>query len=269
MKIAAVIVTSMLAVVAQGADWRQELSPEAPGKFPLSRPFHATYRFGWSALSAADSTFDFTKTKTGEAQLDMSVNTTGAVRKLFRLDAQHTAVATAATLRPVSVRQTEIYKDETLKTNLDFDPDGVRRTRTSDHPTPGNGNEKRLKFSPLFDLHTALLFIRSQRLPTGETYRLVVYPSVDPYFAEITVLGRGKVKAGGAWYDSIKLGIKLRRVSKKLELQKHDRFKRATAWLTDDPDRMLLKVEAEIFVGNVWVELRKVDFLPEATEPKH
>lgn len=263
MKIWLTIVAGVLAITADGADWKQQIAPATPGKFPLPRPLHATYRFGWSALSAADATFDFTKPNASLVRLDMSVQTTGAVRSLFRLDAQHTAVARAATLRPVSVRQTETYKDETLKTKLDFADAGVIRARESNVPTPGNGKAKRFAFTPLFDLHSALLWVRSQRLQTGDTYRLVVYPSADPYLAEIAVAGREKIKVGGQSHDGVRLGIKLRRVSKKLELQAHDKFKRATAWLSDDSDRMLLKVEAEISVGNVWVELRTVQFTAE------
>ncbi len=260
MKTWLVIAAAVVALTARGADWQDTISPAAPGNFPLPRPVRATYRFGWSALPAADAVFDFTKPKPDEVRLDMSVKTTGAVRTLFRLDAQHTALAQAATLRPISARQTEVYKDETLRTKLDFDDEGVTRSRRSSEPTPGNGNEKRFKFSPLFDLHTALLWVRSQRLQSGDVYRLVVYPSTAPYLAEIAVGGVEKIKVGGKTYSAFRLGIKLRRVTKKLELQPHSKFKRATAWVSDDSDRMLVKVEAEIFVGSVWVELRKAEF---------
>ena len=57
-----------------------------------------------------------------------------------------------------------------------------------------------------------------------------------------------------------KLELKLRRITKKLELEPHAKFKRATAWLSDDRDRLLLKIQAEVSVGSVWTELESVQF---------
>ena len=45
-----------------------------------------------------------------------------------------------------------------------------------------------------------------------------------------------------------------------MELQPHAKFKRAYIWLSDDPDRLVLRVQADIFVGSVWAELEKVSF---------
>jgi Protein of unknown function (DUF3108) len=90
--------------------------------------------------------------------------------------------------------------------------------------------------------------------------RLVVYPAVGAYLAEVQVLGREKIEVGKKKYDAVKLGLKLRAITKKLELEPHAKFKKATAWLSDDRDRLLLKMQAEIFVGSVWTELESVKF---------
>ena len=34
----------------------------------------------------------------------------------------------------------------------------------------------------------------------------------------------------------------------------------ALGFLADDPDRLVLKVQADIFIGSVWAELEKVSF---------
>ena len=51
-------------------------------------------------------------------------------------------------------------------------------------------------------------------------------------------------------------------MSKKYELEPYKKLKRAYAWLSDDRDRMLVKIEADIFVGSVWAELKSVEFEP-------
>jgi hypothetical protein len=132
--------------------------------------------------------------------------------------------------------------------------------------TPSSGpppKDHPFKCGNVLDLQTALLFIRSQRLETGDRYRLLVYPGKAAYFAEIAVLGREKLKIAGRSVDAIKFQVWLQGVTKKLELEPYRKFKRAFAWLSDDRDRLLLKVQADIFVGSVWAELQSVEFNPE------
>jgi hypothetical protein len=61
-------------------------------------------------------------------------------------------------------------------------------------------------------------------------------------------------------YNAIRLDLQLSKIGKNRELEPHRKFRRATVWMSDDPDRLLLKVEAQIFVGAVFVELKSVDF---------
>jgi len=43
-------------------------------------------------------------------------------------------------------------------------------------------------------------------------------------------------------------------------LQPHRKFRRATIWVSDDTDRILLRIEAQVFVGTVFAELQSVRF---------
>ena len=40
----------------------------------------------------------------------------------------------------------------------------------------------------------------------------------------------------------------------------HRKFRRATAWVSDDSNRLPLRIEAQIFVGTVFAELQSVQF---------
>ena len=250
----------LLAAPAWGGDWRDTLTPLRPGKFAAPRPLKATYEFGWSGLTAATADFDFSKGQRGQLRLEVKAKTVGAVRTLWRLDAQHSAVCDAATLRPISLQQTEIYKSETESAKATFFPTYVER-RTKVTPSKGPPpKDHPFKCGDVFDLQTALLFIRSQPLQAGDSYRLIVYPGKAAYFAEIEVAGREKLKVGGRSVDAIKCQVRLQGVGKKFELEPHRKFKRAFAWLSDDRDRLVLRVQADIFVGSVWAELRSVEF---------
>ena len=117
------IVFATLCASALADDWRETLTPPQPGTFPPPRAQKATYKFGWETLTAAQADFDFSTTKDGLLKLTVKAKTTGLVRKLWQMDAQHTALADAATLHPVSLLQTETYKAKTLIAKVNFAAD--------------------------------------------------------------------------------------------------------------------------------------------------
>ena len=254
------IVFAMLWASAFADDWRETLTPPPPGRFPPPRAQKARYKFGWEGLTAAQADFDFSKTKDGLLKLAVTAKTTGFVRTLWQMDTQHTALADPATLRPVSLQQTETYKAKTLIAKVNFAEDRLQNWRESKPASSSPPKWRTCKCANVFDLHTALLFIRSQPMKEGDVYRLVVFPARDAYLAEIAVAGREKLTVGGKEYDAIKCELRLQGITKKMELEPHKKFKRAFAWLSDDSDRLLLKVQAEVFVGSVWTELESVKF---------
>ena len=69
---------------AFAGDWREELTPLKPGKFPLPRPQTGVYRFGWGAVSAAEAQIAFSRQKDDQLQLKLTAKTTGAVRALWQ-----------------------------------------------------------------------------------------------------------------------------------------------------------------------------------------
>jgi hypothetical protein len=240
------------------ADWREELSSPEPGGFPPLRPMTLVYQCGWSGLSAGQVDVEFLRPSPNICVLEAKAMTTGLARALWRLDAMHVARANVSRMRPLSLRQTEIYHYQTIRTEVDFDEAGVDRLRKST-ADKNPARRKRYDFPNLFDLQTALLYVRSQKLQTGQIYRIVVFPATTPYLATITVLGRERIKVKAGTYPAIKVDLKLEKVTSDMKLEPHGKFKRATGWLSDDEDRLPLRMNAQIFVGSVWAELEKVE----------
>jgi hypothetical protein len=112
----------------------------------------------------------------------------------------------------------------------------------------------------LYELNSAMLYLRSQSLKEGGAYRIVVYPQTSAYLATITVTERAKISVRAGTYNAIKLDLKLNRIGKNLELEPYRKFRRATIWISDDSDRLLLRIEAHIFIGTVFAELQSVRF---------
>jgi hypothetical protein len=221
---------------------------------------HAKYGFGWSGFPGAEADVRLTKPAGERLQFDGTIHTTGLVRALWKFDATHTSSADARTLRPLEMKQIENVRKKKTVTSLSFDSNGVTSKETE---TPGKTvgpKILRFDFPHLFDLYSALLYLRSQPLQDRSTQRIVVYPATSAYLATVTVLGRERLTGPSGTYNAIKLDLQLSKIGKNRELEPHRKFRRAIVWLSDDSDRLLLKIQAQIFVGTVFAELQSVEF---------
>ena len=172
----------------------------------------------------------------------------------------NSAVADVHTLHPIETQQNENYRSKKLSTHLAFTNSGVTRTRTEGQGAAEGPKTRQFDFPGLFDLHSAALYLRSQPLNDRSVYRVVVYPATNAYLATLTVIGRENVSVHAGTYNAIKLDLQLKRVGKHLELEQHKKFRRATIWVSDDQDRLLLRIEAQIFVGTIFADLQSVHF---------
>jgi hypothetical protein len=238
-------------------NWEATLSKDPPGNFPELRPLHAAYRFGWSGLTAATGDVHLTRPSQNKFQLDGTGRTIGFVRALWKLDVNYQAVAGADTLRPIETRQIESYRSKKIVTHLAFTSNGVTRTRTEGKGA-AEAKTRQFNFPNLFDLFSAMLYLRSQPLKDRSVYRVVAYPATNAYLATVTVMGREKIAVHAGSYDAIKLDLQLKRIGKHRELEPHRKFRRATIWVSDDAERLLLRIEAQVFVGTVFAELQSV-----------
>lgn len=240
-------------------NWEATLSKDPIGNFPELRPLRASYRFGWSGLTAATGDVHFTKPSENKFQLDGTGRTIGFVRALWKLDASYQAIASAETLRPIEAHQIESYRSKKIVTHLTFTNNGVTRTRTEDKGV-AEAKTRQFNFPNLFDLVSAMLYLRSQPLKERAVYRIVAYPATNAYLATVTVVGREKISVHAGNYNAIKLDLRLMRIGKQRQLEPHRKFRRATIWVSDDAERLLLRIEAQVFVGTVFAELQSVSF---------
>lgn len=217
------------------------------------------YHFGWSGFTAGKGDIHFNRVPGKRFQLEANGGTTGLVRALWKLDATYRGLANGETLRPIQSKQVEAYRRKKITTELTFTDSGVARIRTEDSKAK-DAKPRPFNFPNLFDLHSAMLYLRSQPLNDHSVYRIVVYPASSAYLATVTALSHERVSVHAGSYNAIKLDIQLKRLGKNLELEPHRKFRRATIWVSDDQDRIPLRIEAQIFVGTVFAELWEVHF---------
>lgn len=240
-------------------NWEATLSKDPVGNFPELRPLRASYRFGWSGLTAATGDVHFTKPSENKFQLDGTGRTIGFVRALWKLDVSYQAIASPETLRPIEAQQIETYRSKKIVTHLTFTNNGVTRART-EGKGGAEAKTRQFNFPNLFDLFSAMLYLRSQPLKDRSVYRVVAYPATNAYLATVTVVGREKISVHAGSYSAIKLDLRLKRIGKHRQLEPHRKFRRATIWVSDDAERLLLRIEAQVFVGTVFAELQSVGF---------
>jgi len=240
-------------------NWEATLSKDPAGNFPELRPLRVSYRFGWSGLTAATGDVHFTKPSENKFQLDGTGRTIGFVRALWKLDVSYQAIASLETLRPIEAQQIETYRAKKIVTHLTFTNNGVTRARTEGKGA-AEAKTRQFNFPNLFDLFSAMLYLRSQPLKDRSVYRVVAYPATNAYLATVTVVGREKISVHAGSYSAIKLDLQLKRIGKHRQLEPHRKFRRATIWVSDDAERLLLRIEAQVFVGTVFAELQSVSF---------
>ncbi len=251
----------LLSSTIYGSDnpsWSASLtSKKGPGNFAPAPEMRVTYRFGWSGIPAAKASFHFFSPTQQLIETEVKASTTGLARALFKLDVYHKAMANSKTLMPINFFQEEKYRSETIKTTVDFKSDELVGTREK---SPGTEPIKTniFKFTPVFDLQTALLWIRSQPLEDGEQECLVVWASNAPYLATVRVVDREPIELNGQKRKAIKLELSLKGIDKQMGLKEHKLFKSGRGWLGDDETRIPLRIEADIFVGYVFAELESV-----------
>lgn len=247
--------------------WEAMLTTALPGKFPEPRAVNAAYRFGWNGISAGTGEATFAKTG-GRFELQGSGHTIGFVQKLWDFNVSHAATTDATSLRPLAMKQTDETRTKKIVTELAFDEAGVARKRT-ETPTPKKPSKpRRFAQANLFDLQSAFLYLRSQTLAEREVHRIVVYPETAAYFATVTVVGREKISVPAGSYNTIELDLQLNKVGKNRALEPHRKFRRATVWLSDDADRLIVRIEAQIFIGTVFAELQSAQFTGAKPTPK-
>jgi len=252
------LIAMAMSLASFGADWEQELTPLKPGEFAPLRPVEAHYRFGWEKFVAADAQFKVVALTNQLLEVQGTAQSDGFVRTLWRFDLQHTSWRDAG-FRPQGFTQTEIYKRKTVKTRVGFGQSGLIRNNEIT-PLAESSETKTYPVANACDPFSAYLLMRSQPLRVGDRYRLLVYPGLHLYLAELNVIGAETIKVEQVPRVAIKLSLGLQQVTDQMSLVPYGKFKRATVWLSDDQERIPLKAEADIFVGAVWAELHRAEY---------
>ena len=247
--------------------WFSRVNANAPGTFPPIRSFQASYRLSWSGFEAGHAEVNCTSSvNSGQISTKISGGTVGLARSLYQVDGTHVTVADLRTLHPLRMDQTELEAKKKKTAHVDFTPYNAVRSlevvdRTKKGASPGDGTRQRtIPYPAMYDMHSALLYMRSLPLTAGESRTLVAMTAGNPYLATIKVEGRAPVKTAAGTFPAIECSLTLSRINKQGEAESYKNFKSARVWMSDDKDRVVVKAEAQVFIGTVTLDLTKMSF---------
>jgi hypothetical protein len=251
-----------LPIFPMSADWKDSLTPDVPGPYSRVRPFEAEFRVGWTNIEAARAHVRLTNDGMGRVHFTGTCATNGLARTLWQLDGSLESTSALKGFQTISSTQNEAYANYSILTQIVSRPDGIWCLHENFPPRGNPARWKRIKISPLRDLFSGVLFLRSQNLAPGARVSTIIFPGDCPFLVEIKSIGTGKITVAGAVRDAIKLGIRIQRINLKkgIHLEHYGKFQSGSIWISNDVDRIPLRVEINIFVGYVFAELQSIVF---------
>ena len=248
---------AVTSLAAAGPDFG--LTSPAFGAHPRLEPIALDYEVSWQGVfNSGDFHMEFAppgEKKPGAYVVKAHASSQGAAAKLHPYQYNSWSELNPASLAPRYVRAAEQDRNGKEVSIVEYLPGRVEveTTYKSSHTGKTGMNHRTTPHSPVFDIFSAMLHIRSQPLVQGERIAIMIQSGDQPYVIRVRCLGR-EVHNGR---NAIKLSAGMQKIDHKTgELQVYKKLKRdATLWLSDDYDRIPLEVRGEIFLGDVRVTL--------------
>jgi hypothetical protein len=235
--------------------WRKELTSPEPGPFAKPAASVIDMRLSWRGMiNSGNIRIEFAPPdlqKPGTYLIRSTASSTGPASIAYPYKSNFLSEINPRTLRPRGFQAIESAKKASTTTANRYFADRVESHCVTRAAKTGLTKETRHAFpiSPGFDIFSAMLHIRSQKLATGDRHPLVIHPFANPYLLRVKVVGR-EVHNGRS---AIRLSVGMQKIDRKTqELQAYKKLKQdAILWLSDDADRVPLEFRAAVFIGDV------------------
>lgn len=240
---------------SEPAEWTKELSSAQPGNQPALAPCVMDFQLSWKGMvNSGQLRMEFAPKdakKPGALVIRSSARSVGPAASLFPYQNNFWSEIDPISLSPRLFHAVESDRKETVTTTTRHYPDRVecRETTRAAKSKTDIHKDRGFKYSPVFDIFSAMLHIRSQKLANGDTIALVVHPFDKPYLLRVKVVGRESHNGR----DTIRLSVGMRKINPlTMELMPYKKLKSdATLWLSDDKDRIPVEFRAAVFIGDV------------------
>ncbi|MFT5906207.1 MAG: hypothetical protein ACI9E1_001813 [Cryomorphaceae bacterium] len=237
-----------------------KVKPFNNGAHPKMKPTKLEYQLSWKGtVKAGTVTFNFNKKDKRYKGLDISQaygRSHNLAYAVFPYHFSMTSFAKASTHKPLMFVADEKDKRDKVKTSNTYKANGVLHssTKTNYRTKKVSKRDHFFKYPNSHDPISAIQYIRRQPLKNSDKLYLCLHPFNSAMFSEITVLGREKHNGRAC----IKLDIKLQKIDEDtMHLKAYKKLKKATLWISDDADRIMVELRSKVFIGDVRAVLKK------------
>lgn len=235
--------------------WKKELTSAAPGSYPAIPSGTLELQLSWKGmLDSGRVSIDFKPKdvkKPGTLVIRSSARSLGPAAGLFPYQNHFWSELDPTTFKPRFFHAVETDQKETVTTTTRHFPDRVESAEITKILKKGSTKrtDRIFRFAPVFDIFSAMLHIRSQKLDAGDLITLVVHPFDNPYLLRVKVIGR----EAHLEQKTIRLSVGMRKIDRTtMELKPYKKLKSdATLWLSDDADRVPVEFRAAVFIGDI------------------
>ncbi|MCX6867944.1 MAG: DUF3108 domain-containing protein [Verrucomicrobia bacterium] len=252
-----VLATNSLATAEPA--WQKDLTSPAAGDHPPLAPCLLDFQVTWNGiLDSGKLRMEFAPRdakKPAAYVVRSSATSIGLAAGLFPYQSNFWSELDPASFKPLVFKAEETDRKETTTSRTRHFTDRVEFQETTQSLATSATTQKNrvFKFSPVFDIFSAMLHIRSQKLDDGDSIKLVVHPFGTPY------LLHADVRAHELHLDrkTIRLSVGMRKIDRNtLDLLPYKKMKKdATIWLSDDAERIPVELRAAVFIGDIRVTL--------------
>lgn len=236
--------------------WQKDLSSPTPGPVPVPAPSVVDMQVTWNGMiDSGKIRMEFAPPdarKPGSYIVRFSSASSGAAAVLFPYQSHFWSEIDPRTLRPKLFNAVEVDSRERITLNVRHFEDrveSVELTQPIKKQEAATEARRTFEFQPVFDMFSAMLFIRSQKLDPGDEITLALHPLDSPYLLRVKVIGR-EIHNGR---NAIRLTVGMRKIRPDtLELRPYRKLKRdTTLWITDDAHRVPIEFRAYALIGDI------------------
>jgi len=234
--------------------WSGKVKPFSKGKYPELRPVTLNYSMSWNGtINSGRATMVIGKKHSNSKNLSLMQvygRSTGVAGAAFPFSFVYNSFTRKGTNQPLVFISQETERREVTHVKNTYRKSKVEHTREEKNVAGKVTRKREHEFNQhnLHDPLSAMLYLRGQALKNGDEVHLALHPFRSPQYARVKVLGREQHRG----YPCIKLDLKIENVDKtSKELEPYKKLKKATLWISDDADRILVELRSKVFIGSV------------------
>jgi len=236
---------------------------------PADRPFRAgeklTYEFGWNGVSCARFVMELDEKGEGpERRLVFRYHgrtTNALVERLWSYRVEGSTRLDPETLLPErGQRESTERKDKRKRYSVRFDRSRQVAEIVTEKLYKNKREVQRVRFVHGLDTPSAFLMARAIPLGVGEKAVLEVVHDEQIYAAELIAQRNESVEVKAGQFETVVVELRLHALAGDEEEREEEdaRYRKIRLWFAE-ADRLPVKLESEVFVGEVYGELVSVE----------